>query len=156
MFLTLLILSHTQSVLLLQPEHLQNHQEKKVLGQASGTGNKYASLFSKARFRGSGHEVDNDDNPKRNRIDSNKKNLDHPDKQGPFSRGDPDEEDDNGNDRDGNDEDNDSKPPSIEGISLLLGNNTQWSPTETASKKLTMVLYPDVQHLSFYNSVFST
>ena len=88
--------------------------------------------FQKAKFRGSGHEVDNDDNPKRNRIDSNKKNLDHPDKQGPFSRGDPDEEDDNGNDRDGNDEDNDSKPPSIEGISLLFGNNTQWSPTETA------------------------
>ena len=66
-------MSHTQSVLLLQPEHLQNHQVKKVLGQASGTGNKYASLFSKARFRGSGHEVDNDNNPKRKGRDSNKK-----------------------------------------------------------------------------------
>ena len=133
-------MSHTQSVLLLQPEHLQNHQEKKVLGQASGTGNKYASLFSKARFRGSGHEVDNDDNPKRDRRDSNKKNLDHPDKQGPFSRGDPEEKDDDGDnsqDRDDDDEDNDSKPPSIEGISLSLGSNTQWSPMETASKKKT-------------------
>ena len=56
-------------------------------------------------------------------------NPDNPNKQGPFSRGDPNEKDD---DRDDNDKDNDSKPPSIEGISLLLGNNTQWSPTETA------------------------
>ena len=59
-------------------------------------------------------------------------NPDNPNKQGPFSRGDPNEKDDDRDDRDDNDEDNDSKPPSIEGISLLLGNNTQWSPTETA------------------------
>ena len=55
--------------------------------------------------------------PKRKGRDSNK--------QGPPSREDPDEEGDDGDDKDDNDEDNDSKPPSIEGISLLLGNNTQ-------------------------------
>ena len=52
---------------------------------------------------------------KRERL--KQENLDHPDKQGPFSRGDPEEKDDDGDDRDDDDEENDSKPPSIEGIS---------------------------------------
>ena len=45
--------------------------------QASGTGDKYAFLFSKARFIGSGYGGDDDDDdPKRNRKASYKKNSD--------------------------------------------------------------------------------
>ena len=155
LFLALLILSHTQSVLLLQPEHLQNHQEKKVLGQASGTGNKYASLISKARFRGSGHEVDNDDNPKEIGETQTRKIWIILTKQGPFSRGDPDEEDDDGDDRDDDDEENESKPPSIEGISIGLENKLNY---DLLSRYGTTIYHGSrtVQHLCFYNNVFST
>ena len=89
-------------------------------------------LFTKARFRGSGYGGDDDnDDPKRNRKDSNKKNSDQPRR----NPDDNDDDDNHGDDGEDDDEDNDSRPPSIDRYQLLLGNNTQWSPTKTSSKK---------------------
>ena len=119
LFLALLILSHTQSVLLLQPEHLQNHPSKESTRINRWNRNQICVPIFKTI---------NPREPKRKGRDSNK--------QGPSSRGDPDEEGDDGDDKDDNDEDNDSRPLSINGHPLSVGNNTQWSPTETPSKKL--------------------
>ena len=90
---------------------------------------------------------------KRERL--KQENLDHPDKQGPFSRGDPDEEDDDGDDKDDDDEENDSEPPSIEGISIGLENKLNYD----LLSRYGMTIYHGsrtVQHLCFYNNVFST
>ena len=64
--------------------------------------------------------------------------MGQPNKHGSSSRRNPDDDNNYDNDRDDgedNDEDNDSRPPSIDRYQLLLGNNTQWSPTKTSSKK---------------------
>ena len=84
LFLALLILSHTQSVLLLQPEHLQNHPSKESTRINRWNRNQICVPIFKTI------------------------NPDNPNKQGPFSRGDPNEKDDDRDDRDDNDEDKDS------------------------------------------------